>query len=169
MNAAEITDKLGLHSLRGRNWYIQATCATSGDGLYEGLDWLSNQLKNVRNWERCHSADMELRTVFIRWERWAWFILEWWTMEISDLDVVHALCLHAVYHELPLILVSFFVWFFSTSPISIFYFHLNPASSQNALTQHCLAQISHYQRAEGVNSLILTAALYITFILRHYK
>jgi ADP-ribosylation factor 1/2 len=36
MNAAEITDKLGLHSLRQRSWYIQATCATSGDGLYEG-------------------------------------------------------------------------------------------------------------------------------------
>ncbi|CAK5050501.1 unnamed protein product [Meloidogyne enterolobii] len=46
MNAAELTDKLGLHTLRNRNWYIQATCATSGDGLYEGLDWLSNQLKN---------------------------------------------------------------------------------------------------------------------------
>uniref|UniRef100_A0A8C6MQ38 ADP-ribosylation factor n=1 Tax=Mus spicilegus TaxID=10103 RepID=A0A8C6MQ38_MUSSI len=39
MNAAEITDK---------NWYIQATCATSGDGLYEGLDWLSNQLRNQK-------------------------------------------------------------------------------------------------------------------------
>lgn len=48
MNAAEITDKLLLHSLRNRNWYIQATCATSGDGLYEGLDWLSNQLKNQK-------------------------------------------------------------------------------------------------------------------------
>lgn len=48
MNAAEITDKLGLHSLRNRQWYIQATCATSGDGLYEGLDWLSNQLKNAK-------------------------------------------------------------------------------------------------------------------------
>uniref|UniRef100_A0A8C5M461 ARF GTPase 3 n=1 Tax=Leptobrachium leishanense TaxID=445787 RepID=A0A8C5M461_9ANUR len=45
MNAAEITDKLGLHSLRNRDWYIQAACATSGDGLYEGLDWLANQLK----------------------------------------------------------------------------------------------------------------------------
>ena len=44
MNAADITDKLGLHSLRQRNWYIQATCATSGEGLYEGLDWLSGQL-----------------------------------------------------------------------------------------------------------------------------
>ncbi|XP_046326340.1 ADP-ribosylation factor 2 [Haliotis cracherodii] len=48
MNAAEITDKLGLHSLRNRKWYIQATCATSGDGLYEGLDWLSNTLKNSK-------------------------------------------------------------------------------------------------------------------------
>jgi len=47
MNAAEITDKLGLQSLRNRTWYIQATCATSGDGLYEGLDWLSNQLKSA--------------------------------------------------------------------------------------------------------------------------
>jgi len=63
MNAAEITDKLGLHSLRQRSWYIQATCATSGDGLYEGnispmnhtrffgliqllgLEWLSSNLK----------------------------------------------------------------------------------------------------------------------------
>jgi ADP-ribosylation factor protein 1 len=30
MNAAEITDKLALHSLRNRQWYIQTTCATSG-------------------------------------------------------------------------------------------------------------------------------------------
>jgi len=44
MSVAEVTDKLGLHSLRSRKWYIQGTCATSGDGLYEGLDWLSNTL-----------------------------------------------------------------------------------------------------------------------------
>uniref|UniRef100_A0A2K6V5K7 ADP ribosylation factor 1 n=1 Tax=Saimiri boliviensis boliviensis TaxID=39432 RepID=A0A2K6V5K7_SAIBB len=48
MNAAEITDKLGLHSLRHRNWYIQATCATGSDRLYEGLDWLSHQLWNQK-------------------------------------------------------------------------------------------------------------------------
>lgn len=45
LSAPEITDKLGLHSLRQRQWYIQATCATSGDGLFEGLEWLSSQLK----------------------------------------------------------------------------------------------------------------------------
>ncbi len=44
MNAAEITDKVGLHSIRQRFWYIQSTCATTGDGLYEGLDWLSTTL-----------------------------------------------------------------------------------------------------------------------------
>lgn len=48
MNAAEITDRLGLHTLRSRHWYIQSTCATSGDGLYEGLDWLSNQINSQR-------------------------------------------------------------------------------------------------------------------------
>jgi ADP-ribosylation factor protein 1 len=44
MSVAEITDKLGLHNIRNRKWYMQATCATSGDGLYEGLDWLANNL-----------------------------------------------------------------------------------------------------------------------------
>ena len=44
MSASELTSKLGLYSIRGRSWYIQACCATTGDGLYEGLDWLSNTL-----------------------------------------------------------------------------------------------------------------------------
>ena len=44
MNVAEITDELDLHLLCERKWYVQATCATSGDGLYEGLDWLANEL-----------------------------------------------------------------------------------------------------------------------------
>ncbi|KAI3887801.1 hypothetical protein MKW92_013910 [Papaver armeniacum] len=47
MSAAEITDKLGLHSVRQRRWYIQSTCATSGEGLYEGLEWLSSNAANV--------------------------------------------------------------------------------------------------------------------------
>lgn len=44
MTASELTQKLGLQALRNRKWYIQATCATQGQGLYEGLDWLSNEL-----------------------------------------------------------------------------------------------------------------------------
>jgi small GTP-binding protein len=41
----ELTGKLGLNSLRSRNWYIQGTKATTGAGLYEGLDWLASTLK----------------------------------------------------------------------------------------------------------------------------
>ena len=29
-------------------WYVQATCATQGEGLYEGLDWLSKELSERR-------------------------------------------------------------------------------------------------------------------------
>jgi ADP-ribosylation factor protein 1 len=49
MNAAEITERLGLNTLRnGRKWYIQSTCATTGDGLYEGLDWLSAEIQKIK-------------------------------------------------------------------------------------------------------------------------
>jgi len=44
MSVAELTDKLGMHSLRNRRWYTQATCATTGEGLFEGLDWLSENI-----------------------------------------------------------------------------------------------------------------------------
>ena len=41
MSAQDLTEKLQLQSLRNRQWYIQSTCATTGDGLFEGLDWLT--------------------------------------------------------------------------------------------------------------------------------
>merc|ERR1712032_652477 len=44
MTAAEVSEKLGLHNSRNRRWYIQSACATTGEGLYEGLDWLSRTL-----------------------------------------------------------------------------------------------------------------------------
>ncbi|CAJ1056882.1 ADP-ribosylation factor 4-like [Xyrichtys novacula] len=42
----DITEQLGLSSLRGKTWHVQGACATSGHGLYEGLDWLSQELSN---------------------------------------------------------------------------------------------------------------------------
>merc|ERR1712097_98096 len=39
MPAAEVTEKLDLHNMRNRQWFIQSACATTGDGLYEGLDF----------------------------------------------------------------------------------------------------------------------------------
>ncbi|KAF7655603.1 hypothetical protein LDENG_00053690 [Lucifuga dentata] len=44
LSTGELTNRLGLDSLRNRTWNVQATCATQGTGLYEGLDWLSNEL-----------------------------------------------------------------------------------------------------------------------------
>ncbi|CAL5358062.1 unnamed protein product [Camellia sinensis] len=41
---SEIADKLGLHLLGQPRWYIQGTSARSGQGLYEGLDWLSSNI-----------------------------------------------------------------------------------------------------------------------------
>lgn len=45
MTVAELGDKLGVSKLSNRSWQIQATCAVSGDGLYEGFDWLASVIK----------------------------------------------------------------------------------------------------------------------------
>ena len=34
MPVPEVTEKLGLHAMRSRQWYIQACCATNGDGAF---------------------------------------------------------------------------------------------------------------------------------------
>lgn len=42
MSPAELTDKLGLHELYHRDWYVQGACATRGEGLNEGMPGLVN-------------------------------------------------------------------------------------------------------------------------------
>lgn len=49
MPVSEITDKLNLTSIRNRKWYIQASNAIRGEGLYEGLDWISRELSTLPN------------------------------------------------------------------------------------------------------------------------
>lgn len=42
LTPAEITEKLRLHTVcRDRKWFVQGCCALTGDGLWEGFDWLS--------------------------------------------------------------------------------------------------------------------------------
>jgi len=48
MSVAEVTEKLGLHTLRDRKWFVQGTCALTEGGLYEGLEWLSNTASKVK-------------------------------------------------------------------------------------------------------------------------
>lgn len=40
----ELTDALGLHDI-DRSWYVQPSCATTGNGLEEGLRWLLTQFR----------------------------------------------------------------------------------------------------------------------------
>eukprot|EP00008_Paramoeba_atlantica_P011467 CAMPEP_0201477596 /NCGR_PEP_ID=MMETSP0151_2-20130828/2594_1 /ASSEMBLY_ACC=CAM_ASM_000257 /TAXON_ID=200890 /ORGANISM="Paramoeba atlantica, Strain 621/1 / CCAP 1560/9" /LENGTH=179 /DNA_ID=CAMNT_0047858375 /DNA_START=145 /DNA_END=684 /DNA_ORIENTATION=+ len=46
LSVEEIVEKLELNSVpESILWNIQGTCATSGDGLYEGFDWLHSAMK----------------------------------------------------------------------------------------------------------------------------
>jgi len=59
MTAKEITEKLDLYSIR-REWYIVPSCGPTGDGLHEGLDWLSDAIKasGVANGGNFYSNDL---------------------------------------------------------------------------------------------------------------
>lgn len=48
LSPSQLVDKLQLSSnsnIRHREWHCQGAVAVSGQGLYEGLDWLSETLK----------------------------------------------------------------------------------------------------------------------------
>eukprot|EP00197_Chlamydomonas_leiostraca_P008015 CAMPEP_0202866084 /NCGR_PEP_ID=MMETSP1391-20130828/7195_1 /ASSEMBLY_ACC=CAM_ASM_000867 /TAXON_ID=1034604 /ORGANISM="Chlamydomonas leiostraca, Strain SAG 11-49" /LENGTH=199 /DNA_ID=CAMNT_0049546001 /DNA_START=29 /DNA_END=626 /DNA_ORIENTATION=- len=45
LSDAQIAEGLGLHDIKSRDWAIFKTSAVKGEGLFEGLDWLSNMLK----------------------------------------------------------------------------------------------------------------------------
>ena len=40
LTCPDVIDRLGLLTLRNRQWFIQSTSAITGEGLKEGLDWL---------------------------------------------------------------------------------------------------------------------------------
>lgn len=46
MQAAAISEALGLTQIKNRQWSIQETCATQGKGLFKGFDWLVAVLKS---------------------------------------------------------------------------------------------------------------------------
>jgi len=53
MSPAEVTEKLGLHRMRDRSWYVHPSCATTGEGLFEGLQWLSQNVKKTSAVDPC--------------------------------------------------------------------------------------------------------------------
>lgn len=48
LDDAAVAEGLGLPEIKNRDWAIFKTSAIKGDGLFEGLDWLSNSLKSRR-------------------------------------------------------------------------------------------------------------------------
>ena len=45
---ATVSSNLSLDKLRDRRWYVQGTCAMSGDGLVEGLEHFSQSVKDFQ-------------------------------------------------------------------------------------------------------------------------
>jgi ADP-ribosylation factor-like protein 3 len=51
MNAArasEIAEGLNLHTIRDRAWHIQACSAMSGEGVKDGLNWISKNIQRKK-------------------------------------------------------------------------------------------------------------------------
>jgi small GTP-binding protein len=44
INPSELGRRLELRGVTNRPWLVQGTCARTGEGLYEGLDWLGRQI-----------------------------------------------------------------------------------------------------------------------------
>jgi ADP-ribosylation factor protein 1 len=59
LTPAETCQAMGLTQLKSRKWHVQGAVATRGEGLYEGLDWLSSTLKTIQRswWWRKRMAD----------------------------------------------------------------------------------------------------------------
>jgi len=45
LSAAQVSEHLGLATIKNRQWSIQETSATKGRGLFEGFDWLVTCIK----------------------------------------------------------------------------------------------------------------------------
>ena len=55
---------MGLNSIKGREWHIQNTCAITGDGIYEVLDFFEKTVKRSTWWYR-FDLQIDWRLLFI--------------------------------------------------------------------------------------------------------
>ena len=47
MRPDRVAEAMGMHSLR-HNWYLQPCSAVTGDGLYDGLEWLNTAIRSLK-------------------------------------------------------------------------------------------------------------------------
>ena len=45
-NSSKVADQMGMQYIKNKH-YIQPASAMTGDGLYEGLDWLTCAMRNI--------------------------------------------------------------------------------------------------------------------------
>ena len=50
LNRTQIAHGLELPKLHGRHWHILSCSAITGEGLYEGLDWLAMEMCRVKEY-----------------------------------------------------------------------------------------------------------------------
>ena len=51
MSPAQLIDNLGLRKYNGRHeWHVQATCAVTGEGIYEAMDTVGKLVKQRKPW-----------------------------------------------------------------------------------------------------------------------
>ncbi|XP_048758892.1 uncharacterized protein LOC125668621 [Ostrea edulis] len=46
MKPSEVADLMDLHKMTSRKWFIQAACATTGEGIYEAMGEMANMVKD---------------------------------------------------------------------------------------------------------------------------
>ncbi|KAH8834044.1 ADP-ribosylation factor 1 [Flagelloscypha sp. PMI_526] len=52
LSADDLTDALELKTISNKIWSIQGTSAITGEGLFEGFEWLAKTLKGMKPWQR---------------------------------------------------------------------------------------------------------------------
>jgi len=47
MSAVDVSRSLGLDNIKNKSWQICASCALTGEGLEDGVEWLSGQIRDL--------------------------------------------------------------------------------------------------------------------------
>lgn len=47
-SVSKLTEALGLYEVKDRMWHVQPATATTGDGLFEGLEWVSQSVAKIQ-------------------------------------------------------------------------------------------------------------------------
>eukprot|EP01084_Bolivina_argentea_P079676 144476_1 len=64
MDVNEVTQRLELHQLENRSWNIQGCSAITNEGLWEGIDWLTDEItkhSDLRKKSTLHMAEYRIK------------------------------------------------------------------------------------------------------------